>query len=301
MFDFFCTIFTPTYNREKYLERLYNSLISQSFKDFEWLIVDDGSTDKTEAVVKEFIKERKISITYIKTINGGKHRAINKGLEFCKGSVFAIVDSDDYLVPNAIEKIYLWFQEIKKSNLKYCGVAGNKGYDINRPIGTFNEAEYVDASNIERTKFNISGDKFEVYYTEILKKYTFPTYEGENFMSEIVVWTRMAKDGYLLRWYKKIIYICNYLEDGLTKNNYKLLSKNPKGYALRIREQVKYARISNKQKMGYYATYFLINKNKTIKQCCKDLDASMIEMIISIILKKILIFIRREGKEFENI
>lgn len=82
------TVFTPTYNRADLLPRLYKSLCGQVYTDFEWVIVDDGSKDKTEDVVKSFIEEECLNIHYIKQTNGGKHRAINRGLKAAKGELF---------------------------------------------------------------------------------------------------------------------------------------------------------------------------------------------------------------------
>ena len=92
----FCTVFTPAYNRKELLYRLYESLVEQTSKDFEWVIIDDGSTDGTDDMIAS-IKEDSFSIIYKKVENGGKHRAINRGLDIAEGEVFAIVDSDDYL------------------------------------------------------------------------------------------------------------------------------------------------------------------------------------------------------------
>ncbi|MBO5137511.1 MAG: glycosyltransferase family 2 protein [Spirochaetaceae bacterium] len=100
------TIFTPTYNRAYSLSQLYKSLCSQTSSDFEWIIVDDCSSDNTKSLVREWIEEKKISITYfLQPQNGGKHRAINKGVELAKGELFFIVDSDDFLTDDAVESI----------------------------------------------------------------------------------------------------------------------------------------------------------------------------------------------------
>lgn len=303
MNEFFCTVFTPAYNRATLLKRLYDSLTEQKFKDFEWVVVDDGSTDDTESVMESFINEKKIDIKYVKVENGGKHRAINVGVEMSKGKVFAIVDSDDYLTPFALEKIYTWFGEIEENNtLKYCGVAGCRGYNEHQIIGTTFEGEYLDATNIQRKHYNITGDKFEVYYTDIMRMYKFPEFEGEKFMPEIVVWTRMAKDGYYIRWYQDILYLCNYLEGGLTDNNLKLLSNNPKGYALRIREQVKYAELSLKEKWGYYSNYYYLRRKKeSFGEMCKNVEVSCVEMLCAIVLRFVIMLRRGNFNEYKNI
>ena len=100
----FITVFTPTYNRGYLLPRLFSSLRNQSFKDIEWLIVDDGSTDNTHDVVMAFIEENIIPIRYVFKRNGGKHQAINEGVKHAKGELFFIVDSDDMLPTNALHQ-----------------------------------------------------------------------------------------------------------------------------------------------------------------------------------------------------
>ena len=89
------TVFTPTYNRKSFLPNLYHSLCSQTFRNFEWLIVDDGSTDCTEILIQEFQQSKEINIRYYKQPNGGKHRAFNVAVDMAKGEIFSIVDSDD--------------------------------------------------------------------------------------------------------------------------------------------------------------------------------------------------------------
>ena len=98
------TIFTPTYNRRQLIDNLYQSLLAQSNKSFEWLVVDDGSTDDSEEYFSKLLsKPQPFTIRYIKQENGGKHRAINRGVQNANGELFFIVDSDDTLLPNTIE------------------------------------------------------------------------------------------------------------------------------------------------------------------------------------------------------
>ena len=96
------TVFTPAFNRAKLLPRLYKSLKNQSSINFEWVIVDDGSQDETQQVVQKFIDEGVLPINYVYQDNKGKHFAINRGVKEANGELFWIVDSDDYLPPNAI-------------------------------------------------------------------------------------------------------------------------------------------------------------------------------------------------------
>lgn len=254
------TVFTPTYNRANTLMSLYRSLAAQTSHDFEWLIVDDGSTDDTEELVERLKKETtQFPIRYYQQSNGGKHTAINKGVSLARGYLFFIVDSDDYLTKDAIGKVISWERSIVRKE-HFAGISGNRGFSETELIGATFEGEFVDASALEREKYNISGDKAEVYYTDVLRKYPFPVFENERFLTESVVWNRMAADHYKIRWFNQIIYITEYREDGLTKRYTQLLSENPRGYALDVVERIKFFHYNRKRKDSEYFNYYLTVK-----------------------------------------
>lgn len=234
----YITIFTPTYNRKDLIERLYHSLLSQTEKNFEWLVIDDGSTDDTEDYFSKLMKlESPFPIRYIKQPNGGKHRAINRGVQLATGELFFTVDSDDYLTIDAVEKVIKWENTLDTSH-KWAGVAGLRGDNRKNIIGERNNtANYIDAKNTERRLFHLQGDKPEIYFTEILKKYPFPEIPGENFISEEIVANTLARNDFYIRWFNEIIYIGDYLDDGLTRNKNKH-SQNPKGCLLWAKGQL---------------------------------------------------------------
>lgn len=271
------TVFTPTYNRAYIIDILYRSLLAQTNTEFEWIIVDDGSTDNTEEYFQQ-IKQNKnpFPIIYIKQSNGGKHRAINRGVHLAHGELFFIVDSDDYLTPNAIEKLYRWRDSLDYK-LPWAGISGARGYGENQYIGSVcDQKDYVDAKNTERDKYGLVGDKAEAYFTEVLKKYPFPEIEGENFITEEVVWNAIAKDGYYLRWFKDIIYICNYLEDGLTKNNTKYV-RNPKGVLLWARGQLSaFPKDFTKKLYAVDGYCVAVNGTKNNKTIAKELGVNRV-------------------------
>ncbi|MGL5480053.1 MAG: glycosyltransferase family 2 protein [Clostridium sp.] len=237
------TVFTPTYNREKLISRLYESLTLQDNNNFEWIVIDDGSVDNTEELFNEILeKNNNFKIIYKKVENGGKHRAINKGLELASGELFFIVDSDDMLKPNAISEV-IKMESSLKDNKEFCGVAGVRVTPDDEIIGGWNsDKSYIDCSNIERFKNGLLGDKSEIYYTNILRKYKFPEIDGEKFLSEKVVWDKIANDGYKIRWFNKKIYVCEYQDGGLTDNFKRLIINNPKGYTLEIKGEYNYSR-----------------------------------------------------------
>lgn len=274
------SILTPTYNRAYILPQLFESLKRQSKKGFEWIVVDDGSTDNTEEIVRKWKdSEIEFNINYIKQDNGGKHRAINKGINFAQYDFTYILDSDDYLTNNAVELIYKWIKEIDNAE-RYVGVSGCKGkYDGNQliRIGDFpDENKYVDSNNIYRIKNKLQGDKAEIYRTEILKKYPFPEFEGEKFLWEAVVWNKIASDGFLIRWFPEIICICDYLPDGLTNtDSEKRKTSNFKGYTMLEKLNVKtlpfpynlfsvgrYFNIAKKNKMDFKEIQNALEINK---------------------------------------
>lgn len=275
MYKYKITVFTPTFNRGYIIENLYKSLQRQSYKNFQWIVIDDGSKDDTEKLFEKWTNEDNLfDITYKKVKNGGKHRAINRAIEIAEGELFFIVDSDDYLTDYALEKVIKWEATIKNKN-EFAGVAGVKGYSINSRVGNTFKGEYIDATSLERNKNNITGDKAEVFYLDILKKYKFPEFEGEKFVTEKVVWNQIAYDGYKIRWFNEIIYICDYLEDGLTKSMSRIELENPKALALSMKLDSMHYNMSNKKKIQLWFDYYILMRNKiSINEMAENLQIS---------------------------
>ena len=220
------TVFTPTYNRAYRLAALYESLQKQTCKDFEWLIIDDGSTDNTEELVKPWLQEQTFTIRYVKQSNGGKHRAINHGVRDAKGEIFFIVDSDDTLSENAVETILQCYVDIKDRK-EFAGLSGLRAYHDGNAVGDIPDFGVIDCSNFDIDyKYRFEGDMAEVYKTSILKEYPFPEIEGEKFCPEIIVWNRISTK-YILRYTSKKIYYGEYLEDGLTAKITKIRVQSP--------------------------------------------------------------------------
>ncbi|GBG07669.1 LPS biosynthesis protein [Paenibacillus agaridevorans] len=282
------TVFTPTYNRGYIIGKLYQSLCDQTCKEFEWLVIDDGSADETESLFKTWAKEKNsFEINYLKVENGGKHRAINKAVQLARGKLFFIVDSDDCLTEDAIAKIVKW-EESLEGNGRFCGVSGNRGATPYQMHGTSFAGDYVDATSLERKKLGITGDKAEAFYTQLLRKYKFVEIEGENFMTEATVWDKMAYDGYKLRWFNDVIYISEYLEDGLTRNAKDVFSKNPKGTAYYFKLQIKHYRYNWWARLANYNLYYeLVKDRNTTNQAAKFLEIPLFILKIAIHLTKL--------------
>jgi glycosyltransferase involved in cell wall biosynthesis len=278
----FVTVFTPTYNRRDLIERLYQSLLKQTQKIFEWLVVDDGSTDDTEKYFNDISsKQQPFPIRYIKQENGGKHRAINNGVKCASGELFFIVDSDDYLTEDAIEKINQWAKTLDNSH-KWAGIAGLRGQTRNRALGQRNySSKFIDAKNSERRKYNLLGDKAEIYFTEVLRKYPFPEIPGEKFISEEIVWNAIARNGYYLRWFNEIIYICDYLDGGLTKDNSKDRN-NPQGRLLWAKGQLETFPNSWRDRFLAIGIYrHAVKKKESVKDSANKLGVSANSVIVA--------------------
>lgn len=230
------TILTPAYNRGGDIRRLYDSLENQSRKDFEWLIVDDGSTDDTEQVVREMQAEATFPIHYIHKENGGKHTALNVGISAIKSELTFIVDSDDTLTSDAVAEILRYHE-------RYRGMDGICGYVFLRKFsdGVINGKQFIPSERIDtyiETRVNADdthADKAEVFFTECLKEFPFPEYPGERFLGEDLVWIRMVRK-YSMVHINKATYVGEYQADGLTKNRRKNNIHAPIGCLNRAKE-----------------------------------------------------------------
>ena len=224
------TIFTPTYNRISTLPQLYKSLCDQTYKDFEWLIVDDGSIDKTEDLINSYILQDIISIRYIKQPNGGKHRAINRGVELANGYLFMILDSDDYLADRSVLSFIEQNIGLLKLDSKCCAIVGNKINNNKVAIGSQVSYNVLLSNFIDyRERLNIQGDKAEVVKTAVMKEYKLPEFESENFGPEGIIWNRMAKY-YTAIYYNADFMVCEYQEDGLSAAIKTCRQNNPKAF-----------------------------------------------------------------------
>lgn len=218
------TVFTPSYNRAHLLKVAYESLCAQMVDSdlgslFEWLIVDDGSTDNTEEVVRGFVEDQKIAVRYFKKPNGGKHTAINLGAKEAKGELFWILDSDDSLPKNALSSVAECWKVLDKAQKeKLAGICGYMAHHDGTVIGSPVVETGTIASSIDiRHKLQISGDMMEIWRTDVIREFPFPEIKGERFCPEILVWNRIAKK-YPLYMIPDVIYYRDYLDGGLTDN-----------------------------------------------------------------------------------
>lgn len=248
------TIITPTYNRKEKLKKLYRSLTQQSSYNFDWLVVDDGSTDKTDKLIQKYINENQFfHIDYLQEDNGGKHRALNLGISKIKSKLTFIVDSDDILTSDAIASIEKAYEK-NKSRSDFGGLAFLKANDknellINKLPQNGSYASYVE----ERLGKNIKGDMAEIWITELLRENPFPEFKDEKFLSEDIVWMKISGKRKLY-FVNQIIYKANYLADGLTQNRRKNNWNAPRGcmYKGLLLVTLKSIPIKSRFKGGFY-------------------------------------------------
>lgn len=234
----FITILTPTYNRASLLPRLFDSLLRQTNKDFEWIVVDDGSTDDTREVVAN-LKEKcggAFPLGYVYKANGGKHMAINIGAERARGELLFIADSDDLLTDDALETVANSWHDISDDK-SFAGIAGlDITMDTREVIGSGLPQEHIDCNAIDiRYRHHVTGDMKEVFRTEVLREFPFPEFTGERFCPEQLVWFRMARR-YRLRYINKPIYIADYQPDGITAGITRARMRNPSASMLTYAE-----------------------------------------------------------------
>ena len=237
------TVFTPAYNRAHLLPRLYESLQRQTFHDFEWVIVDDGSVDETASLFSSNENDNEnengnVKIRYFYQENGGKHRAINRGVKEARGELFFIADSDDWLPDDALETVAKIYDDIR-DDASFAGVCGLDGTPDGEIIGSGLPQEVIDDNSLAiRFKLGVTGDMKEVFRTDVMKAFPFPEIIGERFCPEMLVWNRIATK-YKLRFFNRIIYLAEYQSDGITSAIVKVRMQSPVASMMTYSELVK--------------------------------------------------------------
>jgi glycosyltransferase involved in cell wall biosynthesis len=237
--EYTLTIFTPTYNRAYILHQCYESLLRQTYKDFKWLVIDDGSSDNTRDLVQKWINEGIIPIEYFYQENQGMHSAHNAAYRLIDTKLNTCIDSDDYMPDDAVEKIIAFWKE--KGSRKYAGIAGldiTKGGEI---IGT----KFPDnLKEITLSGFYARGgrgDKKLVYRTEVINSYPeYPLFEGEKYVSLGYKYLLIDQD-YKMLILNEPLVIVEYMPDGSSLNMFRQYIKNPKGFIFIRKVGMKYA------------------------------------------------------------
>mgnify|MGYP001003962969 FL=1 len=234
------TILTPTFNRAHLLPRLFESLTHQTDFNFEWLVIDDGSTDGTSDLFagKTFLSAP-FPIRYYQQGNGGKHRALNAGVKQAKGDFIFIADSDDWLLPQSVAIVGLHTSAIADDNT-FAGVAGLDVFDDERIVGTGLPQDIIDCNAMDiRYRYHVDGDLKEVFKTTVLQEFPFPEIQDEKFCPEQLVWFRIAQK-YKLRYFNTPIYVAEYQPNGITASIIRVRMLAPQATCMMYAEMLAY-------------------------------------------------------------
>lgn len=230
------TVFTPTFNRKHTLPRLYESLISQNDREFfEWLIVDDGSTDGTDQLIEQYIMEDKIDIRYLRKENGGKPSAYNIALDAVQTPLFFCVDSDDWLLPDAMTVIASYAPRILQDE-RISGFAGICTDKNGIPLENGYKKEFLSDTMRIRDKYK-GKDKPEIMKTELMKQCRFPIFKGEKFITEAYIFDPLTKRFPML-YTNRLLMGKEYLKDGLTDTATKIRINNIHGTLAYYRQRI---------------------------------------------------------------
>lgn len=258
------TIFTPTYNRAYTLHLGYEALLRQTYQDFEWLIIDDGSTDNTRELVAEWIKENKIPIRYHYQKNQGMHGAHNTAYRLITTELNTCIDSDDYMPDDAVEKIVTFWKKYGSSQV--AGIIGLDADFQGNIIGTtFTEKQTTLGKFYTQGG---KGDKKMIYRTEIINQYPeYPLFKGEKYVSLGYKYELIDQD-YSLLTLNEVLVKVEYRPDGSSMNMFHQYIKNPQGFAFIRKSSMQLAPTAKRRFMEaiHYVSSSLLLKNKRFLQ-----------------------------------
>jgi glycosyltransferase involved in cell wall biosynthesis len=256
----FLTLFTPTYNRKEELNRLYTSLLSLSIKDFEWLIVDDGSCDGTDIYVKNISKlDNGFEIIYFYQENNGKPSAFNFAIDNANGLFFGVIDSDDTLTTNSLKDLKTFYYQLdfysKSIITSIIGLCVSPSGEI---IGDRYPNNKDLLSWIEISSKKDFGEKWGIHKLEKLINYKYPIFKGEKFIPESYIWDDLGKNKNIVCLNIALRVYYENTENSLSKNIRTLRLNNPQGFKIYYKYKCKSSN-SFYLKVNYYIKYFYMS------------------------------------------
>lgn len=233
----FCfTVFTPTYNRGDVLHRVFDSLRKQTFRDFEWLVIDDGSTDDTRTRVEAWAAQADFPVRYIWQKNAHKKAAFNHGVREARGELFLPLDSDDEIFDTTLEVLNdTWTGIPEAQRAGYSAVTGLCVHSDGKVVGDAYPHEPLDSNTVEsKYRYRIRGEKFGFQRTDVLRKFPFPE-DVKGLVPESTVWYAIARSGLKTRYINKPLRIYHQTADSLMQEKSAAI-KHAGGHALVARD-----------------------------------------------------------------
>ncbi|MDD3304289.1 MAG: glycosyltransferase family 2 protein [Clostridia bacterium] len=299
------TIFTPTYNREKYVENIYKSLICQEDKGFIWLIIDDGSTDNTKNMIEKMQQKKEIKIEYYYQKNQGKHMAYNNAVTKCHTEYMICLDSDDILSSDAIKTLN---ENVKNISADIWALVGPRVHENGVLESNWNikSNQKIKLQDIYQ-KCKYIGETYLLLNMKIVKNFLFPKFDDEKLVPENVIYDKMD-DKYFVMTMDKKIYISDYQIDGYTQNEFRTFYNSIKGtcYSNLIKASSCSAKYS--YKINAYARYLAIKKIFKVEERLFDeitvgisikigsTPFVIIQLVRNLIKKKKILKLKQEGK-----
>ena len=288
------TVFTPVYNRAHTLPRTYESLCIQECKDFMWLIIDDGSTDGVESLIREWQKkDNGFEIQYIYKENGGMHTAHNVAYEHIVTELNTCIDSDDCMAEGAVQSIVEEWKKVKDKG--YAGLIGLDADLKGELIGKGFPKDLKETTLMGYYAAGGIGDKKLVYRTDVIKKYPpYPVFEGEKYVSLAYIY-RLIDQDYKLAVLDKVLCNVEYQNDGSSATMWKEYIKNPKGFAFWRKVCMKYPESYKRLVIDciHYCSSSIIAKNRNY---IKESPRKMLTIFCSPLGWSLTMLIRKKAK-----
>lgn len=252
------TVFIPSYNRADTIGRALDSVRCQTVDDYEIVVVDDGSTDSTEAVVRGWEREYGIPVRYHRQPNGGKHRAHNTAVDLARGELLMVLDSDDVMKPTCLADILSAWREIPAAErAAFAGVEGLCETGDGTLHGTPYPADTIDGTHLEMAgRHGVTGEKRNAIRVDVLKQYPYPEFPGEYHVRPSFLWKRLAA-GYRFRFINKVLHEVDFADGGLTRTASARRLKNVRGlYAYWQDDVLHHQRfLAPRQRRKHYSEY----------------------------------------------
>jgi glycosyltransferase involved in cell wall biosynthesis len=250
------TVSTPTFDRAHTLRKAYESLRQQTFRSFEWLVIDDGSTDETRDLVRSWIKNASFPIRYFHQPNSGKNACENRAAQAARGRFLAILDSDDWYVPTALETFASAWDSIEPSKRQeFVGIVAHCADPDGVLIGDPFPRDVLDTTYTElRGKYRVAGDKAGCGRIDVVRRFPFPVFEGERQHAGGVVYRRIARE-YRARCVNKIVKINEYQPDGMTASGRRLWLASPRTEKLALLESLIDSDLGASRRLRSYASH----------------------------------------------